>query len=113
LAFKNTLLSVFWGRNQKGLTRLDEKAERADALSAVYQTLQAFMGSYFVNYLHRFARQWQVFIQALVCPHCGEEFVLLPSSSEGGTVQPSGPNCSLTRLLRDQQRQGKWKLARI
>jgi HAE1 family hydrophobic/amphiphilic exporter-1 len=33
-------------------------------LSSVYQTLQTFMGSYFVNYFNRFGRQWQVFIQA-------------------------------------------------
>jgi HAE1 family hydrophobic/amphiphilic exporter-1 len=33
-------------------------------LSAVYQTLQTFMGGYFVNYFNRFGRQWQVFIQA-------------------------------------------------
>jgi HAE1 family hydrophobic/amphiphilic exporter-1 len=33
-------------------------------LSAVYQTLQTFMGSYFVNYFNRFGRQWQVYIQA-------------------------------------------------
>jgi HAE1 family hydrophobic/amphiphilic exporter-1 len=33
-------------------------------LSAVYETLQTFMGSYFVNYFNRFGRQWQVFLQA-------------------------------------------------
>ena len=33
-------------------------------LSEVYQTLQTFMGSYFVNYFNRFGRQWQVFVQA-------------------------------------------------
>jgi HAE1 family hydrophobic/amphiphilic exporter-1 len=33
-------------------------------LSDVYQTLQTFMGSYFINYFNRFGRQWQVFIQA-------------------------------------------------
>src|SRR5262245_13247144 len=33
-------------------------------LNAVYQTLQTFMGSYFVNYFNRFGRQWQVFLQA-------------------------------------------------
>jgi HAE1 family hydrophobic/amphiphilic exporter-1 len=33
-------------------------------LSDVYQTLQTFMGSYFVNYFNRFGRQWQVFVQA-------------------------------------------------
>src|ERR1700751_5022006 len=30
----------------------------------VYQTLQAFMGGYFINYLNRFGRQWQVYIEA-------------------------------------------------
>jgi HAE1 family hydrophobic/amphiphilic exporter-1 len=30
----------------------------------VYQTLQAFMGGYFVNYFSRFGRQWQVYVQA-------------------------------------------------
>jgi HAE1 family hydrophobic/amphiphilic exporter-1 len=33
-------------------------------LSAIYQTLQTFMGGYFVNYFNRFGRQWQVFVQA-------------------------------------------------
>lgn len=33
-------------------------------LGAVYQTLQTFMGGYFVNYFNRFGRQWQVFVQA-------------------------------------------------
>ncbi len=33
-------------------------------LASVYQTLQTFMGSYFLNYFNRFGRQWQVFIQA-------------------------------------------------
>ncbi len=33
-------------------------------LDAVYQTLQCFMGSAFVNYFNRFGRQWQVYVQA-------------------------------------------------
>jgi HAE1 family hydrophobic/amphiphilic exporter-1 len=33
-------------------------------LSAVYQTLQAFFGGYFVNYFNRFGRVWQVYVQA-------------------------------------------------
>ena len=33
-------------------------------LGQVYQTLQTFMGGYFVNYFNRFGRQWQVYIQA-------------------------------------------------
>jgi len=33
-------------------------------VSQVYQTLQAFMGGYFINYFNRFGRQWQVYVQA-------------------------------------------------
>ncbi|MGD0234730.1 MAG: efflux RND transporter permease subunit [Syntrophorhabdales bacterium] len=33
-------------------------------LAHVYQTLQAFMGGYFINYFNRFGRQWQVYVQA-------------------------------------------------
>ncbi len=33
-------------------------------LTQVSQTLQTFMGGYFVNYFNRFGRQWQVFVQA-------------------------------------------------
>jgi multidrug efflux pump len=33
-------------------------------IGSVYQTLQAFMGGYFINYFNRFGRQWQVFVQA-------------------------------------------------
>ncbi len=33
-------------------------------IAQVYQTLQAFMGGYLVNYFSRFGRQWQVYVQA-------------------------------------------------
>lgn len=33
-------------------------------LTQVTQTLQTFMGGFFVNYFNRFGRQWQVFVQA-------------------------------------------------
>jgi The (Largely Gram-negative Bacterial) Hydrophobe/Amphiphile Efflux-1 (HAE1) Family len=33
-------------------------------LSDAYQTLQAFLGGYFVNYFNRFGLQWQVYVQA-------------------------------------------------
>jgi len=33
-------------------------------IAHVYQTLQAFMGGYFINYFNRFGRQWQVYVQA-------------------------------------------------
>jgi HAE1 family hydrophobic/amphiphilic exporter-1 len=33
-------------------------------LNEAYQTLQAFLGGYFVNYFNRFGLQWQVYVQA-------------------------------------------------
>ena len=33
-------------------------------IGEVYQTLQAFMGGYLVNYFNRFGRQWQVYVEA-------------------------------------------------
>lgn len=32
-------------------------------ISEVYQTVQTFMGGYFVNYFNRFGRQWQVYVE--------------------------------------------------
>ena len=37
---------------------------RESNLTDVYQTLQTFLGGYFVNYFNRFGLQWQVYIQA-------------------------------------------------
>ena len=34
------------------------------SLTDAYQTLQTFLGGYFVNYFNRFGLQWQVYIQA-------------------------------------------------
>lgn len=42
----------------------DRVLKQGVELSGVYQTLQTFMGGYFVNYFNRFGRQWQVFVQA-------------------------------------------------
>lgn len=42
----------------------DKALKQGVELSSVYQTLQTFMGGYFVNYFNRFGRQWQVFVQA-------------------------------------------------
>ena len=33
-------------------------------INDVYQTIQAFMGGFFVNYFNRFGRQWQVYVEA-------------------------------------------------
>lgn len=32
-------------------------------IPSIYQTLQTFMGGFFVNYFNRFGRQWQVYVQ--------------------------------------------------
>ena len=42
----------------------DRVLKQGVALGQVYQTLQAFMGGYFINYFNRFGRQWQVYVQA-------------------------------------------------
>lgn len=42
----------------------DKVLKQGVDLQSVYQTLQTFMGGYFVNYFNRFGRQWQVFVQA-------------------------------------------------
>ncbi|MGH9575799.1 MAG: efflux RND transporter permease subunit, partial [Terriglobales bacterium] len=42
----------------------DKVLKQSVKLSDVYQTLQAYMGSGFVNYFNRFGRQWQVYVQA-------------------------------------------------
>jgi len=33
-------------------------------LSSIYQTLQTFLGGYFINYFNRFGRVWQVYVEA-------------------------------------------------
>ena len=42
----------------------DKVLKQGVSLSDVYQTLQAFLGGYFVNYFNRFGRVWQVYVQA-------------------------------------------------
>ena len=42
----------------------DKVLKQGIDLGQVYQTLQAFMGGYFINYFNRFGRQWQVYVQA-------------------------------------------------
>jgi HAE1 family hydrophobic/amphiphilic exporter-1 len=42
----------------------DKVLKQGIDLTQVSQTLQTFMGGYFVNYFNRFGRQWQVFVQA-------------------------------------------------
>ena len=42
----------------------DKVLKQGIQLSDVYKTLQAYMGSGFINYFNRFGRQWQTYIQA-------------------------------------------------
>jgi HAE1 family hydrophobic/amphiphilic exporter-1 len=42
----------------------DKVLKQGINLASVYQTLQAFMGSAFVNYFNQFGRVWQVYVQA-------------------------------------------------
>lgn len=42
----------------------DKVLKQGVLLSDVYKTLQAYMGSGFINYFNRFGRQWQVYVQA-------------------------------------------------
>ena len=42
----------------------DKVLKQGVDLSDVYQTIQTFMGGYFVNYFNRFGRQWQVYVEA-------------------------------------------------
>src|SRR5262245_48209750 len=42
----------------------DKVLKQGIDLSQVYETLQTFMGGFFVNYFNRFGRTWQVYIEA-------------------------------------------------
>ncbi len=42
----------------------DKVLKQGIAIGDVYNTLQTFMGGYFVNYFNRFGRQWQVYLEA-------------------------------------------------
>ena len=42
----------------------DKALRQTVDLGVVYQTLQAFLGGYFVNYFNRFGRVWQVYVEA-------------------------------------------------
>jgi hydrophobic/amphiphilic exporter-1 (mainly G- bacteria), HAE1 family len=42
----------------------DKVLKQGIDLGQVYQTLQTFMGGYFVNYFNRFGRTWQVYLEA-------------------------------------------------
>jgi hydrophobe/amphiphile efflux-1 (HAE1) family protein len=41
----------------------DKALKLGVSIADLYQTIQAFMGGYFVNYFNRFGRQWQVYVE--------------------------------------------------
>ena len=80
----------------------DKVLKQGVDLTSVYQTLQTFMGGYFVNYFNRFGRQWQVFLQAegeyrVQAEQVGQFFVkndkgdMVPLSALVNTRSGSGP----------------------
>jgi hydrophobic/amphiphilic exporter-1 (mainly G- bacteria), HAE1 family len=84
----------------------DKVLKQGVDLNQVYRTLQAFMGSYFINYFNRFGRQWQVYLQAegeyrthadqleqfYVRNSAGE---MVPLSALTSTEQRSGPEFTM------------------
>jgi len=42
----------------------DKALKQGVEIESVYQTLQTFMGGYFVNFFNRFGRTWRVYVQA-------------------------------------------------
>jgi len=93
----------------------DKVLKQGVLLSDVYKTLQAYMGSGFINYFNRFGRQWQTYVQAegeyrKNTQSLGQFYV---RNSAGGTVplaaltsirQTSGPEFTMRyNLYRSEQ----------
>jgi HAE1 family hydrophobic/amphiphilic exporter-1 len=96
----------------------DKALKEGVELSEVYETLQAFMGGYFIDYFNRFGRQWQVYVQAegdyrtraenlglfYVRNHQGES---VPLAALTSTQSISGPEFTLRyNLYRSAQLNG-------
>ena len=61
----NVFTTALWDVPQYFLTVDQAQAMiQGVSLSDAYETLQTFLGGYFVNYFNRFGLQWQVYIQA-------------------------------------------------
>jgi hydrophobic/amphiphilic exporter-1 (mainly G- bacteria), HAE1 family len=96
----------------------DKALKEGTDLSEVYQTLQTFMGGYFIDYFNRFGRQWQVYVQAegdyrtraenlglfYVRNHYGES---IPMAALTSTKSISGPEFTMRyNLFRSAQING-------
>jgi hydrophobic/amphiphilic exporter-1 (mainly G- bacteria), HAE1 family len=84
----------------------DKVLKQGVNVSDVYQTLQTFMGAYFVNYFNRFGRQWQVYVQAeseyrTQAEQLGQFYVrnskgdMVPLSALTSLEQRSGPEFTM------------------
>jgi HAE1 family hydrophobic/amphiphilic exporter-1 len=96
----------------------DKALKEGTDLAEVYETLQTFMGGYFINYFNRFGRQWQVYVQAegdyrtraenlglfYVRNHYGES---IPMAALTSTKSISGPEFTMRyNLYRSAQLNG-------
>ncbi|HTU02170.1 MAG TPA: efflux RND transporter permease subunit, partial [Candidatus Sulfotelmatobacter sp.] len=70
-------------------------------ISEVYQTLQAYMGGYFINYFNRFGRQWQVYVQAE-----GEARTRVENLGRFYAVNDRGDNVPLSAITSVESRPG-------
>ncbi len=84
----------------------DKVLKQGVELSAVYKSLQTFMGGLLVNYFNRFGRQWQVYVQAegeyrTEAEHVGQFYVknrdglMVPLSSVTRIEPRSGPEFTM------------------
>jgi len=62
----STLLPTFQPNVPQVFVKVDRDKviKQGIDLTSVYQTLQTFMGGFFVNYFNRFGRTWQTYIEA-------------------------------------------------
>ncbi|HEV3147521.1 MAG TPA: multidrug efflux RND transporter permease subunit [Chthoniobacterales bacterium] len=62
----STLIPVFQPNAPQVFVNIDRDKviKQGIDLTSVYQTLQTFMGGFFVNYFNRFGRTWQTYIEA-------------------------------------------------
>src|SRR6516165_9719943 len=79
----------------------DKVLKQGVVLSDVYQTIQAFMGGYFINYFNRFGRQWQVYIEAE-----GEARAKAENVGEFYVRNNQGANVPLSSLITVKPRSG-------
>lgn len=88
----------------------DKVLKQGVQIGDVYQTLQTFMGGYFLNYFNRFGRQWQVYIQAEGKDRAraesmnqfyvkGDEGVMVPLSAITNVKATSGPEFMMRHNL--------------